>query len=607
MEKLTNGITYQREALNLVHLERMCFQCNQILVKLNFPYFYPVMRRIVVVYFLFIALPFGVRTQQSFDDYLLEEKSANEFDATPLMPETVQMSVRRLYYNPLNPNFSTVAGRYIDGVPATRNGCFNPYAIRVSPAQLHSNYLIDKSWLARKWHKEHFLEIIDTTSEKKDVWLVINPIVNLQAGKENPSGRTVFQNTRGAEAHGRIKNVEFYTAFFENQARFAQFQQAYFDARGEQRLNALGEYVTDNAIIPMGGRTKPFKDDAYDYASSTSFVRYTHKFGNDFGKKLALELGNTPHFVGWGHRSLLLSDNSFNATSLKIEFEINAKLTYTKINAKHLNVMRRQFTTSVESPYEKKNYSAHYLAYKPSRNTTIGFFEATLYFREDSVQSQWMHPLYFNPVPLLNTAVFGWENQAAKSLLGINFAQRIRDNHLLFAQVATDQLGQNSAYALQVGWTWLNPFRLHNLTLHTEFNKASERMYAAENRRLAYTHFNLPLAHTLGNGFDELIGRVFYHYKSFYTQLHCVMYQSDQPMFDQSHLFESRDSPVNSNQQRVSYNEIELGYMFNGRTQLSVFARGVYRYSVGELEGANTTTMVFFGIRNRLFNQYTDF
>jgi hypothetical protein len=560
------------------------------------------MNRIVFLFLLVLTMPFGMVAQIVLDDENVAVAPMEpEFQSST---ESAQMSVRMLLYNPLNPNFSAVASRFIDGNSAVKNGCFNPFDFRRGPDFMKS---YDKNWLARKWNNEHFFEVIDTTSRENDVWMVINPLVNLQAGKENPTGRTVFQNTRGAEAFGRIKNFQFYTAFFENQARFAEFQQDYFNARGEQRLNSLGQYVVSNAAIPMGGRTKPFKDDAFDYGSSISFVRYTHRFGNNYGKKLAVELGNTPHFVGWGHRSMLLSDNSFNATSLKMEFEINTKLSFTKIHSKHLNLMRRQFTTAVEPPFEKKNYSAHYLVYKPWQHTTIGLFEAQVYFREDSVQSQWMHPLYFNPVPFVNTAVFGWENQHAKSLVGINIAHAIRDKHLLFAQAATDQLGQKTEYALQIGWTWLNPFGLHNLTLHSEYNKASERMYAAENRRMAYTHFNLPLAHTLGNGFDEVIGRVFYHYKKFYTQLHCVLYQADQPIENQSHLFESRNEPTVMNQQRVSYNEFEVGYLFNGRTQLSVFARGVYRYSVGQIEGPNTTTMVFFGIRNRLFNQYMDF
>jgi hypothetical protein len=563
------------------------------------------MNRIAFLFLFILTVPWGLVAQIVLDDEnVVVAPMEPEFQSST---ESAQMSVRRSLHNPLNPNFSNVAGRYMDGFLQVKNGLYNTFLYRSIPYQLWPNLDAEKGWLARKWTKEHFFEIIDTTSKEKDVWMAINPIVNLQLGRENPSGRNVFQNTRGAEAFGRIKKLQFYTAFFENQARFAEFQQDYFNARGEQRLNSLGEYVVSNAVIPMGGRTKPFKDDAFDYASSLAFVRYTQPLNGKLGNALSIEFGNAPNFVGWGHRSMLLSDNSFNATALKVEYEINSRLSFTKINAKHLNLMRRQFTTAVEPPFEKKNYSAHYLVYKPWHNTTIGLFEAQVYFREDSVQSQWMHPLYFNPIPFVNTAVFGWENQQAKSLIGVNVAQAIRGNHLLFGQFATDELSKNFEYAFQLGWTWINPFKLYNLTIHAEYNKASERMYAAQNRRMAYTHFNLPLAHTLGNGFDEVIGRVFYHYKKFYTQLHCVLYQSDQPMFDQSHVFESRNTPTNFNQQRVSYNEIELGYLFNGRTQLSVFARGVYRYSVGEIEGPTTTTMVFFGIRNRLFNQYTDF
>jgi hypothetical protein len=559
-----------------------------------------------LIWFAFVLFYNGssvILTQSSLHtSYTKLEKPHTQTSVLPMREANKLLPL----HDPLTPRFSSMAQKF-DYDKSARNGLYNTFGFRCGPEKLRAAYSPRPSWLGRKWIDEHFFEVIDTTAKEKDVWVVINPIVNLQGGGQRGGSERLYQNTRGLEAHGRIKNLEFYTGFFENQARFAAFQQDYFHAQGELRLNSAGEYVVSNAIVPMGGRTKPFQETALDYASSVSYVRYTHLLGGKYGKALRLEFGNTPNFVGWGHRSVLLSDNSFNATAFKFEFDINDKWSFSKINAKHLNLMRRQFTTAVEPPFEKKNYSAHYLVYRPSKNTTIGLFEATVYFREDSVQSRWMHPLYFNPIPLVNTAVFGWENAAAKSLVGVNFAQRIRDNHLVFAQLASDQLGEDFQYALQFGWTWMNVLALKNLTIHAEFNKASDRMYSANNRRMAYTHFNLPLAHTLGNGFDELIGRVFYHYNKWYIQLHAVLYQADQPMENQTHLFQERTNAKFNDHQRVSYNEMEVGYLFNARSQLSVFARGIYRYSAGETQGIQTTTLFFVGIRNRLFNQYTDF
>ena len=327
-----------------------------------------------------------------------------------------------------------------------------------------------------------------------------------------------------------------------------------------------------------------------------------------------MQLGNTPNFVGWGHRSMLLSDNSFNATALRGDFTINEKWSYTVLRSKHLNLYRRIrrldgeiFSTAVEEPYEKKNYGAHYLTYQPVPQLTLGFFEANVYFREDSIHSQWMHPLYFNPVAGVNTAVFGWENQHAKSLVGMNAAWQIGRNHLAFMQLATDDLSQNVEYGVQLGWRSKNPFSIEGLDLHLEYNRATERLYAANNRRLAYTHFNLPLAHSLGNGFDELIFRLSYMYKNIYFQFHTVYYQANQMMENQTHLFLEKSKPTLNDKVTVNYNEVELGYRFNPRTNLRLFTKLVYRNAETASEGSTEAALVFFGLKTGLFNNYMDF
>jgi hypothetical protein len=452
-------------------------------------------------------------------------------------------------------------------------------------------------WLRRKLFHEHFAQV-----KGDDYFIFFDPLINGAVGRERGIAQNnLFQNTRGFQVSGEVMNkVSFFTSFYENQARFASYQQDYFSDRSEQRIVG-GNYIKEHAVIPGGGRTKPFGDDGFDYASSMSYVRYRPS------KYVALQFGNNPNFIGWGHRSLLLSDNSFNATTLRIDITLGEKWNYSILNSKHLNLWRRQFTNAVESPYEKKNYSAHYLTYKATERLTIGLFESTVYFREDSIQSQWMHPLYFNPVIGVNTAVFGWENQDAKSLVGLNFAYSLGKKHLVFGQLATDELSSSPQYGIQLGWRSADLFGVKNLTAHMEYNKATERLYAANNRRMAYTHFNLPLAHTLGNGFDEVVGRASYMYKSFYIQTQGIFYQSDQAMEFQSNLFESRELELQFDRQNVLLAELEVGYRFNPRTNLCAFTKVIYRQSEGETAGLRTTGMVFFGLKTRLFNQYMDF
>lgn len=454
-----------------------------------------------------------------------------------------------------------------------------------------------KTWFGRKLFDEHFVEI-----KGDDYFLAIDPLIHGAVGQERGLVQTnLFLNTRAFQVTGEVlNNVSFYTAFFENQARFASYQRDYFSSRGELYLKAFG-YSPQNAVVPGGGRTKDFKEGGFDYASAVSHVRY-----RPF-ERLAIQFGNTPNFIGWGHRSLLLSDNSFVATTLRFDVKITDKISFTRLNSKYLNLMRRAVTTKVEAPYEKKNYSANYLTYKPTDNLTIGLFEATVYFREDSIFSQSVHPLYFNPIPLVNTSVFGWESADAKSLVGINVAYQLGQRNLIFGQLVTDQLGSVMEYGVQLGWRTNSIFGIENLFTHLEYNKASDRLYAANNRRMSYTHFNLPLAHTLGNGFDEVIARAGYSFKSIYVEGHASFYKSNQKMDQLESLFDEKWREQEVDSYSVLLGNLEIGYCFNPRTKLSAFTKVTIRQSTSELFGEHNAMLVTFGVKTRIFNQYTDF
>ena len=483
--------------------------------------------------------------------------------------------------------------------PVAEGSVQTPYYLSKDSAQ------IAPSWFKRKLFQEHFVEI-----QGEDYFLSIDPLLNVNLGRERGiESHNLFQNTRAFQVSGEVMNkVSFYTGFYENQAKFSSFHTAYFEDRGEKRANgAQTAYNTINAVVPMGGRTKPFKEDelenAFDFAQSMSYVRYRPT------KFLALQFGNTPNFIGWGHRSLLLSDNSFNASTLRADVTLSEKWSYSTLFSKHLNLFRRLkgVDNTVEEPYEKKNYSAHYLTFKPTEKLTLGIFEATVFYREDSISSERAHPLFYNPVIGVNSAVFGWEAERAKNLVGLNFAYVVGTKNLLFGQVATDRLGSETEYGLQIGWRSRDLFGVKNLNFHVEYNKSSDRLYAANNWRMAYTHFNLPLAHTLGNGFDEVVGRINYMYKNIYINLHSVLYEANQPMENKSNLFESALLPTEKDRHRVHYNEIEVGYLFNPRTNLRLFSKVVYRTSVGESAGNRNSGLVFIGLKTGLFNQYFDF
>ncbi len=136
---------------------------------------------------------------------------------------------------------------------------------------------------------------------------------------------------------------------------------------------------------------------------------------------------------------------------------------------------------------------------------------------------------------------------------------------------------------------------------------ATNQLYSAENRRLAYTHYNLPLAHSLGNGFEEIVFRAGYEWKKIYLNIKSVNYRADQSMADKSLLFESNSETVNFNESTISFNSVELGYVFNHATRLSVFTKAIYRMSNTSQSDQLNNGIIQFGLRTGLTNQYMDF
>ncbi|MCO5269516.1 MAG: hypothetical protein M9897_11560 [Brumimicrobium sp.] len=450
----------------------------------------------------------------------------------------------------------------------------------------------------RKLFKEHFVH-----QAGKKFLLAIDPLLDMQFGKEMLQ-RTypyTYQNTKGAQALGEIGGIfSFYTAFYENQARFVDYQSDYFISRGEY-YTQNGNYIQDNATIPNGGRTKPFKIGGFDYASAVSYVRIKPI------KQLAIQFGNMPRFFGWGYRSMLLSDNSYNYTNLAIDIEIIPGLTYTLMRGKQLNLIRKSATNMVESPYERKGIGVHYLSYKPIPSLVIGLFESTIYLRDTPSGTQRVNPLFYNPIIGINTITKGGESKDMKNMIGLNIAWQIHSQHMIYAQAASDQF-KHFQYGFQFGYRAGNIFNVQNLFFQLEGNIASSDLYRANDIRMNYTHFNLPLAHTLGNGFKEVLVRASYLWKGLYVEGSVVYYHADQLMNNKVKLFiPSATDPNILHPNRVLNGTLEIGYEFNPATHLRVFVMANYYQRMSSLGNNINYGLVSIGLRSTLRNNYFDF
>ncbi len=430
----------------------------------------------------------------------------------------------------------------------------------------------------------------------KDFYIKLSPAIDFSIGRDisDTISRTLFQNTKGIHAEGSLfKSFSFSTSLYENQGRFANYETAYYSSLGEL-YPGDSVYGRQNAVIPGGGRTKPFKGDGFDYAYAVGYFVYApFKF-------LSVTAGNNSQFVGDGHRSLLLSDNSYSAPYFRIDWDIHPKFSFSYMRSRHMNLMRRPATSSVESYYEAKGYSVNYFTYKPSKKIALSLFESGEWNRGDSITSKHSHPLFYNPIPFLSGLALKNKNEVV-SLIGLNIGYQVGKLHRLYAQFAINDY-DTKKLGFQIGYRGYNYFGLKDFMLQVEYNYTSSNLYQSDNPRLNSSHFNMPLAHVKGNGFQEILLRTNYEIKRIYAEVTAVYYMLSN--YSSTSLLPTYASPTLSSN-NVFYGCVEVGYRFNRKMNFSVF--GNYTYRTINDQNVLTTNQLNIGVRTGFINHYKDF
>lgn len=443
--------------------------------------------------------------------------------------------------------------------------------------------------------KKHVFEL-----EGPGYYLTISPTFDFSGGRDlkDTNNRNLFQNTRGFIVEADLlNNFSFSTSFYENQSRVTQYESDYYMALGELYIVPSSHYYTQNAVIPGSGRTKFFKLDGFDYAYAVGNIVYRPI------KQLTISMGNNQHFIGDGHRSLLLSDNSYSAPYIRADWKISPKFQFTYLRSRHLNLVRRPATGSVESYYESKGYSVNYFTYKPNEKLNISLFEGTVWNRGDSITSTRVHPLFYNPVPFVSQLALQNKNEI-NSLFGINVGVQIAAKHRAYGQLALNSF-EFDKLGFQIGYRGYNFFGLNDFMVQAEYNYVPSDLYKSDNSRLNYVHYNTSLGHIRGNGFQEIVIRSNYEIKRVYAELSLSYYMfKDYEEIDllpvaKPDIWYSPESfnALNTN--------LEVGYRINRKLNFTVFGAMTLR-NTGKTETMNTL-FFYFGLRTGLLNQYKDF
>lgn len=317
-----------------------------------------------------------------------------------------------------------------------------------------------------------------------DFFLVVNPVLYLQAMKENNVDGVKYINTRGAEVRGRIFNrVGFYTMVADNQ---------------EKGVSYVNEWQQRHAAFPGADYYSNTSSGGYDYLMARGYLDF-----NAFNDHLNVTFGYDKQFSGDGIRSLLIADNTAPSTFLRLRtrlWKLNFENLYLEL------IPDYQRGGNLELP--KKYAAIHQVNINATPWLNIGIFESTMFGKADRFGVEYLVPVIgYNTVARSVGA-----NQ--KTSLGFDF-KAIALRHLqvygqaFFDQVNLSELGKGwwgNQFGAQLGAKYFNAFTLSNLDLQGEVNIVRPFTYAANDKMADYTHYNQPLAHPYGAGFAEVIG-----------------------------------------------------------------------------------------------------
>jgi hypothetical protein len=549
---------------------------------------------------------------------VLQEKAKQEFDS---VQKSLVKYTNKAYKSQVNVPFSHENYSRFDQ-DVNRIGTNNHTASKPYRYEEVSNYYdfeaqnealqkTSQSWAGRKLWNEHLVQL-----ESKDYWLTIDPILDLQLGKDTDADFSyTYNNTRGAYIQGGLGNkLSFSASVYESQGRFAQYYNQYAES-----LKAFGP---DPAIIPGRGIAKRFKEDAYDYPAAEAYLSYSP------AKFLNIQFGHGKQFIGDGYRSLLQSD-------------VSSPYPYLKLNTKFWNIKYTNTWTwlkdvrddvTLDKAFRTKYIANHYLSWNVTKRFNLGLFESVIW---ENSNDRGFDVNYLNPLIFFRAIEFETGQGAGNAILGASGKYKLSDNANVYGQFILDEFslsdvtGGNKSwknkYGFQLGAKWYNAFKTKNLMLQAEYNQVRPYTYSHNTITLNYAHNNQPMAHLWGANFRELvlIGR----------------YQKERWFGEAKMIAGIRGFDVNDGTDNFSYGgdiyrnyndrpfdtgvsigqgiktttlnaSAQLGYLVNPASSLKAFVNLSYRNYNPEAETPsvlnNSTVWINFGVRTDLFNWYFD-
>ena len=448
-------------------------------------------------------------------------------------------------------------------------------------------------WKQKLFH-DHLIRFSDSTFE-----ITVDPLVNFSY-LSNVGGVDTgryYINSRGFSLRGNLnRKLYFGSTFVENQAFYPGYQ---------------NDFIQQFGVVPGQGRVKPFKQTGVDYAYATGYVLVMPN------ENWTISFGNEKTFIGNGYRSLVLSDNTFNFPCISSSsFFLKDKIRYRYVYSWMSTLNRSPNFTTVEAPFIRKNFSLHQVDFFVLKEKLmISLFDASIWARTDSVKNLNVDPLSYQPI--LGLSLLNNTNQS-NHLFGFglvyNILKKRKVNVMSGFNVYVNSIKELSSIKLsfQAGAKYYLSYKDVRAMMTVELNRVPAFTYSTSQANfIGFSHYNQPLAHPLGSGFQELLASVYLSYKRFGLNLYYnkAYFETDASLNRQGFDITFAQHPVKTELNKDFYRafyRISGSYTMNTSYNLQVFA-GVFGRKYVEGQNLDQEKYVEIGIKTNLYNYYFDF
>ncbi|MEO8412521.1 MAG: hypothetical protein ABI472_02635 [Ginsengibacter sp.] len=434
-------------------------------------------------------LPEGSKEYQFIDRLEIKEGKNTDLNFSTLKPYSRRAIVQEAEF------LDSARMAYSNSLTSDNNEWAGLNLTKIDEYNLHSILMNNSEWVTGS--KESFLSKKPVLKglyitkpnllevNVKDFFLALNPVVSYAMSKESSNDENVFYNKRGITARGRIADrIGFSTTLTDNQERGPIFFQ-----------NRVNEFHA----VPGVGFYKKFKTTGVDYFDARGYVTFNAT------KYIDVQFGYDKNFIGNGYRSLFLSDFGNSYLFLKINTKI------WKFNYQNLFMeLMPEYLKSGDNLLDRKYAAMHHLSMNITKWLNVGVFESVIFGRKNRFDFEYLNPIIF--LRHIEGTVGSPDNAFAGADFKVNVAHHFQFyGQLLLDEFILKEITKNNGYwankyGYQLGAKYVDAFTIKNLDLGFETNRVRPFTYSHNDSVANYTHYNQPLAHPLGAGFQEFIG-----------------------------------------------------------------------------------------------------